>query len=123
MGSRSVEFKLSTLQFLRNPNVSDTAKEFGVDRKQERQWNEMRHVLIQNQTGKQKEGEKIHPGKHVVSEELDLAVLEFLEEERAAGRVVRNKDLSTRALEIAGKPSFFSDCFEQIACMLVRVSE
>ena len=57
----------------------------------------------------------------MVSEELDLAVLEFLEEELAAGRVVRNKDLSTRALEIAGKPSFFSDCFEQIACMLVRV--
>ena len=47
MGSRSVEFKLSALQFLRNPNVSETAKEFGVDRKQERQWNEMRHVLIQ----------------------------------------------------------------------------
>ena len=57
----------------------------------------------------------------MVSEHLDLAVLEFLEEERAAGRVVRNKDLRTRALEIAGMPSFFSDCFEQIACMLVRV--
>ena len=55
MGSRSVEFKLSALQFLRNPNVSETVKEFGVDRKQERQWTEMRHVLIQNQTGKQKE--------------------------------------------------------------------
>ena len=67
---------------------------------------------------------KIHPGKHVVSEELDMAVLEFLEEEQAAGRVVRNKDLSTRALETAGKStktSFFSDCFEQIACMLVCV--
>ena len=57
----------------------------------------------------------------MVSEELDLAVLEFFEEERAAGRVVRNKDLSMRALEIAGKPSFFSDCFEKIACMFVRV--
>ena len=53
--SYSVKFKLSALQFLRNPNVSETAKEFGVDRKQVRQWNEMRHVLIQNQTGKQKE--------------------------------------------------------------------
>ena len=58
MGSRSVEFKLSALHFLRNPNVSETAKGFGVDRKQVRQWNEMRHFLIQNQTGKQKEGEK-----------------------------------------------------------------
>ena len=57
----------------------------------------------------------------MVSEELDLAVLEFLEEERAAERVVCNKDLSTRTLEIAGKPSFFSNCFEQIACMLVSV--
>ena len=48
-------------------------------------------------------------------------MLEFFEEERAAGRVVRNKDLSTKALEIAGKPFFFSDCFELIACMLVHV--
>ena len=53
--SYSVEFKLSVLQFLRNHNVSKNAKEFGVNTKQVRQWNEMRHVLIQNQTGKLKE--------------------------------------------------------------------
>ena len=62
----------------------------------------------------------------MVSEELDLAVLEFLEEERAAGRVVRNKDLSTRALEIAGKPSFLfrlfrTDCMHARPCVCVCV--
>ena len=33
--------------------------------------------------------------------ELDEAVLEFLIEERVAGRPVRNKDLQAKALELA----------------------
>ena len=54
-----MEFKLFALQLLRNNNVSETAKVFGVDRKQVWQWNEMRHVLIVNQTGnKKREREK-----------------------------------------------------------------
>ena len=35
--------------------------------------------------------------------ELDQAVLDFLEEERVAGRPVMNKDLSKKALEVAAK--------------------
>ena len=40
-------------------------------------------------------------GKDVTSQELDVAVFQFLEMERSKGRCVRNKDLQEKALEIA----------------------
>ena len=34
--------------------------------------------------------------------QLDQAVFQFLEEEQAEGRVVRNKDLQRKAIQLAG---------------------
>ena len=39
--------------------------------------------------------------RNVVSEQLDVAVFNYLEEERSEGRCVRNKDLQEKALELA----------------------
>ena len=40
---------------------------------------------------------KLSPGRAVRSEQLDQGVMRYLEEERAEGRVVRNKDLGYSA--------------------------
>ena len=44
---------------------------------------------------------KLSHGPPVRSEELDQAVFQFLEEERAEGRVVRNKDLLRKVIDLA----------------------
>ena len=52
-------------------------------------------------------------GKDVTSQELDMAVFEFLEVERSEGRCVRNKDLQEKALETADTlalPEFQASC-------------
>ena len=79
-----------------------TAKEFGVDRRWIREWREERYMLQQNMIGEKKTKRKLHQGREVRSIEIDQAVLLFLDEERAEGRVVRNKDLRQKANEIAG---------------------
>ena len=40
-------------------------------------------------------------GRELVSQELDVAVFQYLEEERAEGRCVRNQDLKEKAIELA----------------------
>ena len=40
-------------------------------------------------------------GGEIVSQELDVAVFQYLEEDRAEGRCVRNQDLQEKALELA----------------------
>ena len=79
-----------------------TAKEFGVDRRWIREWREDWYMLQQNMIGEKKTKRKLHQGREVRSIEIDQAVLLFLDEERAEGRVVRNKDLRQKANEIAG---------------------
>ena len=99
--SYTVEFKLTALEhFDRHGNVSATAEEFGVDRKQIRMWRANRDVLLQHETGKEKRKLKLHPGRTVKSGELEVRLFEFLQEERSEGRVVRNKDLQRKAREI-----------------------
>ena len=82
--------------------VSQTAREFGVDRKRIREWRENRDALLLHETGQEKKKRKLHRGPAIRSEEVDLGVLEFLDQERTEGRVVRNKDLKRKALQIAG---------------------
>ena len=53
-------------------------------------------------TGEKKKKRKLYQGREVRSIEIDQVVLLFLDEERAEGRVVRNKDLRQKANEIAG---------------------
>ena len=52
--------------------------------------------------GKNKFKSKFHPGRDIASQQVDQGCLEFLENERSEGRVVRNKDLKGKAREIAG---------------------
>ena len=55
--SYTVEFKLAALDFLDHVaggNVSQTAEEFGVDRKRIREWRENRDSLMQHQTRAEK---------------------------------------------------------------------
>ena len=61
--SYTVEFRLTDLEHVdRHGNVSATAEEFGVDRKQIRMWRANRDVLLQHETGKEKRKLKLHPG-------------------------------------------------------------
>ena len=92
--SSSVEFKLTAVEhFDRLGNVSATAEEFVVDRKQIRMLRANRDVLLQYETSREKRKLKLHPGRTVKSEELEVRVFEFLQEERSEGRVVRNKSV------------------------------
>ena len=100
--SYTVEFKLTALSYLdRHGSVKGTAEEFGVDSKMIRQWRANSDQLHQHQTGKQKDKRKLHPGRQVRSEQLEASLLEFFEDERMEGRVVRNKDLQRKAREVA----------------------
>lgn len=103
--SYTVEYKLSALRYLDNDangSVSQTAREFGVDRKRIREWRENRDALLLHETGQEKKKRKLHRGRAIRSDEVDLGVLEFLDQERTEGRVVRNKDLMRKAMQIAG---------------------
>ncbi|KAL8566227.1 hypothetical protein ACOMHN_063117 [Nucella lapillus] len=102
--SYTVSFKLQALQYLDNEaggNVSECAREFSVDRKRIREWSENRDRLEQ-QYGKNKQKRKLSKGPAVRSEHVDQGVLRYLEDERSEGRVVRNKDLKRKAMELAG---------------------
>ena len=57
---------------------------------------------MQHQAGSSKLKRKLHHGPELLSEDLDVSVLGYLDAERSEGRVVRNKDLMRRALELAG---------------------
>ncbi|KAL8568248.1 hypothetical protein ACOMHN_027771 [Nucella lapillus] len=103
--SYTVSFKLQALQYLDNEaggNVSECAREFSVDRKRIREWSESRDRLEQQYGKKNKQKRKLSKGPAVISEHVDQGVLRYLEDERSEGRVVRNKDLKRKAMELAG---------------------
>jgi transposase-like protein len=102
--SYTVDFKVRAVETLRNDpdhNISAVAKSFSIDRKRLREWEKSYDKILEAHFGKGKKSRKLHPGAEVISLELDVAVFEYLEEERSEGRIVRNKDLKAKALVIA----------------------
>ncbi|KAG0422112.1 hypothetical protein HPB47_002034 [Ixodes persulcatus] len=89
--SFTIEKKVEAVQWHRKTgsNVSKTARQFGVDRKQVRQWNSTYETLLQHCHGKGKFKRSMNNGRPVFSEEVDDGLFEFLQEERAAGRAKR----------------------------------
>ena len=70
--SSSVEFKLTAVEhFDRLGNVSATAEEFVVDRKQIRMLLANRDVLLQYESSREKRKLKLCPGRTMKSEELE----------------------------------------------------
>ncbi|KAL8563469.1 hypothetical protein ACOMHN_011948 [Nucella lapillus] len=125
--SYTVSFKLQALQYLDNEvggNVSECAREFSVDRKRIREWSENR-ARLEQQYGKNKQKRKLSKGPAVRSEHVDQGVLRYLEDERSEGRVVRNKDLKRKAMELAGGFNVDDEVLEwfsdEIGAVLPRV--
>ena len=56
-------------------------------------------VARENDVGAAKKKRKINAGKQPLSLDLDREVLQYLEEERVAGRAVTNRDLSKKLLQ------------------------
>ncbi|KAG0411428.1 hypothetical protein HPB47_011443 [Ixodes persulcatus] len=69
-------------------NVSKTARHFELDRKGVREWSSNYQSLLQRCHGKNKFKRAINNGRPVSSEELDEALMDFLDTERAAGRAI-----------------------------------
>ena len=91
--SYTVDFKVRAVETLRNdPDHNISAKSFSIDRKRLREWEKSYDKILEAHFGKGKKSRKLHPGAEVISLELDVAVFEYLEEERSEGRIVRNKD-------------------------------
>lgn len=103
--SFTIEKKVEAVQWHRKTgsNVSKTARQFGVDRKQVRQWNSTYETLLQHCHGKGKFKRSMNNGRPVFSEEVDDGLFEFLQEERAAGRAVSNRLLQEKAMQLASE--------------------
>ena len=82
-------------------NKHAASREFGIDRKRVREWLDKEGSLLSNRVGSEKKKRKLNAGRDPLSVELDHAVLEYLLEERAAGRPVSNGDISAKAIELA----------------------
>ena len=82
-------------------NKHATGRQFGIGRKRIRDWVENVDFLRQQSIGASGKKRKLTVGMPPMSEELDQAVLDWLQEERAAERFVRNKDLQKKALQVA----------------------
>ncbi|KAH7978186.1 hypothetical protein HPB49_004754 [Dermacentor silvarum] len=72
-----------------------------VDRKEVRQWNSTYKTLLHQYHRKGKFRCSMNNGRPVSSEEVDDGLLQFLEEERAAGKAVSNHLLEEKELKLA----------------------
>jgi len=97
----TLDFKLAVVDWLHSHSASyrAAAKQFGVDRKMVRDWVErkeyLRTAIIHHGPNKK----KLHQGRKPFSPDLDKAVLEYLLQERAEGRCVLDRQLTSKALE------------------------
>ncbi|XP_075739906.1 uncharacterized protein LOC142785329, partial [Rhipicephalus microplus] len=82
-------------------NVHVTASHFSIDRKRVHEWDKKFESLVQQNIGTAKLRRKLSNGAPLLSEEVDNALFEFLEQERRAGRAVSNRLLSEEAVKIA----------------------
>ena len=100
----TVDFKVMVVNWLRahEQNISLTSREFGVDRKRVREWDQKYDYLQQHNKGTSAKKQRLGGGRCSMSKELDDKVFEFLEEERSNGFAVSNRLLLRQASEIAG---------------------
>ena len=98
-----MEFKVLVVDWLRRNqrNVSLAAREFSIDRKRVREWDQ-KYDLQKSNKGVTANRRKISICRSALHPELDLKVLEFLEEERSSGRPVSNQTLMSHASQLAG---------------------
>jgi hypothetical protein len=90
-------------------NVTKTGKEFGVDCKMVRDWIAKEEELRAHNKGEHKKKRKLSSGGELACEEMDMAVLDYLVDERANGRVLSNLNLKSKTLEIARDFPHLSD--------------
>ena len=103
INSYTVEFKILVDWLRKNDrNVSNTAREFEIDRKRVREWDKNYDKLLENKAGQSAKKRKIGCGRKPLSSDLDVKLFEFLEEERSEGKPVSNELLRVRALLIDG---------------------
>lgn len=113
--SYTIQKKVEVVEWHRKngANVSKTARHFEVDRKRVREWNTSYQVLLQQCHGTNKLKRAIGRGRPVFSEEIDDALMDFLETERSAGRAVSNRLLQEHARKLAeqmGLGNFQASC-------------
>ena len=101
--SFTVEYKIQAVKYLRanNCNVSKTAREYGVERVRIREWNKNYIKLAAENEGDRKKKRKLHVGRRPISIELDNAVYQYYKNELSHDRLVSNKSLKKKALELA----------------------
>jgi hypothetical protein len=100
--SYTVKYKLDVIQWHRDNGavISITARRFDVDRKRVREWIKQEDALTLNRRGKSSMMKRLHPGGQF-NQEHDMIIVDFLIEERAAGRPVSNYDIQDKAKEEA----------------------
>lgn len=103
--SYSVEKKLEIITWHNENGTSlhRTSKEFGIDRKNLREWLKNESLLRMNDFGTSKKKRRIGSGKKPLSEEMDEELYYFFLNERENGRIVSNQTLSKEAKKIADK--------------------
>lgn len=100
--SYTIQRKVEVVQWHKNgANVSKTARHFELDRKHVREWNSSYQSLLQQCHNKNKLKRTLNNGRPVFSEELDEALMDFLDTERAVGRAVSNCLLQEHARKLA----------------------
>ena len=103
--SYSVEKKLEIIAWHMDNGASlhRTSKQFGVDRKNVREWIKNESILRMNDFGSAKKKRKIGSGQKPLSEEMDDELYNFFLDERENGRIVSNQTLSEKAKKIAAR--------------------
>ena len=99
----TLDFKLAVVDWLHSHSASyrAAARQFGIDRKMVRDWVERKEFLRKAVLHHGPKKKKLHHGRKPFSLLLDKAVLDYLVQERAEGRRVRDKQLTKKALEFS----------------------
>ncbi len=101
--SYTVEFKVMVVDWLRknDHNLSKTARNLKLIENVFGNGTRCTKTSKSNCVGSKVKRRKIGGGRRPLSTDLELNLFQYLEEERAQGRVVTNLDLSRKAIRIA----------------------
>ena len=81
-------------------NIHKAAREFNIDRKRVREWDQKYNELQRMNVGANAKRRKLNTGRTPLSPELDQRLFEFLEQERSEGRPVSNACLQAKAAKL-----------------------